>query len=212
MLLKLENISKKFDSEYIFKNISFEVNEGEIFSIVGKSGIGKSTIGKIILGIIKQDSGNILFLNKPLENRKISDIQMIFQDPYSALNEAMTVRQILKEPLIVNKYDNVDEKVNEMLKFLGLENFENKYPCDLSGGQRQRVIVGAAMILRPKLVVCDEPVASLDLTIQEQIINLIKFFNKEYNTAFVFISHDKFLVKHISNRIYTMEGIKNEKN
>lgn len=212
MLLKLENISKKFNNEYIFKDISFEVKEGEIFSIIGKSGIGKSTIGKIILGIIKQDSGNISFLNKPLEKRKVSDIQMIFQDPYSALNEAMTVRQILKEPLIVNKYDNIDEKVNEMLNFLGLESFANKYPCDLSGGQRQRVIVGAAMILRPKLVVCDEPVASLDLTIQEQIINLIKFFNKQYNTAFVFISHDKNLVKHISNSIYTMEGIKNEKN
>ena len=98
-----------------------------------------------------------------------------------------------------------------MLEYLSLEDFKNKYPCDLSGGQRQRVIVGAAMILKPKLVICDEPVASLDLTIQEQIVNLIKFFNKQYNTAFIFISHDKYLVKNISDRIFKMEEKRNEK-
>ena len=211
MLLKLENVSKKFNNEYIFKNINFEVNSGEIFSIVGKSGIGKSTIGKIIMGILKPDNGNIFFCGNLLSKRKIPDIQMIFQDPYSALNESMTVKQILSEPLIVNGYKNIEKTVDNMLKYLSLEDFKNKYPYDLSGGQRQRVIVGAAMILKPKLVICDEPVASLDLTIQEQIVNLIKFFNKEYNTAFIFISHDKYLVKNISDKIFKMEGKQNEK-
>ena len=211
MLLKLENVSKKFNNEYIFKNINFEVNSGEIFSIVGRSGIGKSTIGKIIMGILEPDAGNIIFCGNLLSKRKIPDIQMIFQDPYSALNESMTVRQILSEPLIVNGYKNIEKTVDEMLEYLSLEDFKNKYPCDLSGGQRQRVIVGAAMILKPKLVICDEPVASLDLTIQEQIVNLIKFFNKQYNTAFIFISHDKYLVKNISDRIFKMEEKRNEK-
>ena len=179
MLLKLENVSKKFNNELIFSNISFSVKEGEIFSIVGKSGIGKSTLAKIIIGLIKPTSGRILFNNSDISKRKISDIQMIFQDPYSALNEKMTVEEIIKEPLIVNKQDNINERVTEMLNFLKLIDFKTKYPNELSGGQRQRVIVGAAMILKPKLVICDEPIASLDLTIQEQIIQLIKFFNKK---------------------------------
>ncbi|MDU7496561.1 dipeptide/oligopeptide/nickel ABC transporter ATP-binding protein [Sneathia sanguinegens] len=211
MLLKLENVSKKFNNELIFSNISFSVKEGEIFSIVGKSGIGKSTLAKIIIGLIKPTSGRILFNNSDISNRKISDIQMIFQDPYSALNEKMTVEEIIKEPLIVNKQDNINERVTEMLNFLKLIDFKTKYPNELSGGQRQRVIVGAAMILKPKLVICDEPIASLDLTIQEQIIQLIKFFNKKYRTTFIFISHDLQIVKHISDTIFKME-VKNEKN
>lgn len=211
MLLKLENVSKKFNNELIFSNISFSVKEGEIFSIVGKSGIGKSTLAKIIIGLIKPTSGKILFNNSDISKRKISDIQMIFQDPYSALNEKMTVEEIIKEPLIVNKQDNINKRVTEMLNFLKLIDFKTKYPSELSGGQRQRVIVGAAMILKPKLVICDEPIASLDLTIQEQIIQLIKFFNKKYRTTFIFISHDLQIVKHISDTIFKME-VKNEKN
>lgn len=211
MILEVKNISKKYDNENIFSNISFNVKKGEIFSIVGRSGIGKSTIAKIIMGIKKADSGSILFLSKPLEKRKISDIQMIFQDPYSALNESMTVYEILSEPLIVNGKKNINENVLQMLEFLKLTDFKDKYPYELSGGQRQRVIVGAAMILKPELVICDEPVASLDLTIQEQILDLIKFFNKKYGTTFIFISHDMQIVKHISNTIYYMEE-KNEKN
>lgn len=211
MILEVKNISKKYDNENIFSNISFNVKKGEIFSIVGRSGIGKSTIAKIIMGIKKADSGSILFLSKPLEERKISDIQMIFQDPYSALNESMTVYEILSEPLIVNGKKNINENVLQMLEFLKLTDFKDKYPYELSGGQRQRVIVGAAMILKPELVICDEPIASLDLTIQEQILDLIKFFNKKYGTTFIFISHDMQIVKHISNTIYYMEE-KNEKN
>lgn len=205
MILKLENVTKRYGHETIFSNLSFEVKKGEIFSIVGRSGIGKSTIAKIILGITKPSSGRILFENKDLNLRKISDIQMIFQDPYSALNEEMTVNEILSEPLIVNKQKDISKRVDEMLEFLKLTHFKDRYPSELSGGQRQRVIVGAAMILKPKLVICDEPIASLDLTIQEQIIELIKFFNERYMTTFIFISHDLQIVKKISNTILKME-------
>lgn len=208
MILEVRNISKKYDNEKIFSNISFNVKKGEIFSIVGKSGVGKSTIAKIIMGIKKADSGSIFFLSKPLYNRKISDIQMIFQDPYSALNESMKVYDILAEPLIVNHKKDIKSTVLQMLEFLKLTEFKDKYPYELSGGQRQRVIVGAAMILKPKLVICDEPIASLDLTIQEQILDLIKFFNKKYGITFIFISHDIQIVKHISNTIYYMEAEK----
>ena len=211
MILKLENVSKKYNDKYIFSNISFEVKKGEIFAIIGKSGIGKSTLAKIIIGITKATTGNILFEGKDISKRKISDIQMIFQDPYGSLNEKMKVKDILKEPLIVNNEQNIDQKVDEMLSFLGMSDYKEKYPFELSGGQRQRVVVGAAMILKPKLVICDEPLASLDLTIQEQIIDLIKFFNKKYSTSYIFISHNLVTVNNISNNIFKMEE-KDEKN
>ena len=211
MILKLENVSKKYNDKYIFSNISFEVKKGEIFAIIGKSGIGKSTLAKIIIGITKATTGNILFEGKDISKRKISDIQMIFQDPYGSLNEKMKVKDILKEPLIVNNEKNIDQKVDEMLSFLGMSDYKEKYPFELSGGQRQRVVVGAAMILKPKLVICDEPLASLDLTIQEQIIDLIKFFNKKYSTSYIFISHNLVTVNNISNNIFKMEE-QDEKN
>lgn len=205
MILELENVSKIYDNRTIFSNISFKVKKGEIFSIIGKSGIGKSTIAKIIVGLVKPSSGCIKFNNEDISKRKISDIQMIFQDPYSSLNEAMNIEDILKEPLIVNNQTNIEKKVDEMLKCLKLEEYRYKYPNELSGGQRQRVLVGVAMILKPLLVICDEPIASLDLTIQEQIIDLIKYFNVEYGTSFIFISHDLVTVDNISNSIYKME-------
>ena len=188
--------------------ISFEVKEGEIFSIIGQSGVGKSTIGKIILGIEKESSGKILFLGKKLVEREKRDIQMVFQDPYSSLNAAMKVKDILAEPLKANGEKNrneISKKVKDILEKVGLgEEFENKYPNELSGGQRQRIVIGCAMILKPKLVVCDEPVASLDLGVQKQILDLIKKFNKEYGTTFIFISHDLGVVYNISDRVMVL--------
>ena len=188
--------------------ISFEVKEGEIFSIIGQSGVGKSTIGKIILGIEKESSGKILFLGKKLVEREKRDIQMVFQDPYSSLNAAMKVKDILAEPLKANGEKNrneISKKVKDILEKVGLgEEFENKYPNKLSGGQRQRIVIGCAMILKPKLVVCDEPVASLDLGVQKQILDLIKKFNKEYGTTFIFISHDLGVVYNISDRVMVL--------
>lgn len=213
MFLQVKNLTKSYrigsffskEKKEILKNISFDVKEGEIFSIVGQSGAGKSTIGKILLGIEKEDSGEIVFLDRPLEKRKVQEIQMVFQDPYSSLNPAMKIGSILEEPLKVNGVKDRNERkrrVKAMLKEIGLdENSEDKYPSELSGGQRQRVVIGAAMILNPKLVVCDEPVASLDLSIQNQILNLIRKFNREYKTTFIFISHDLGVVYNISDRV-----------
>lgn len=213
MFLQVKNLTKSYrigsffskEKKEILKNISFDVKEGEIFSIVGQSGAGKSTIGKILLGIEKEDSGEIVFLGRPLEKRKVQEIQMVFQDPYSSLNPAMKIGSILEESLKVNGVKDKDERrrrVKAMLKEIGLdENSEDKYPSELSGGQRQRVVIGAAMILNPKLVVCDEPVASLDLSIQNQILNLIRKFNREYRTTFIFISHDLGVVYNISDRV-----------
>ena len=216
MILKVENLSKEYvkgcffskEKKEVLKNISFEVKEGEIFSIIGQSGVGKSTIGKIILGIEKESSGKILFLGKKLVEREKRDIQMVFQDPYSSLNAAMKVKDILAEPLKANGEKNRNEisnKVKDILEKVGLgEEFENKYPNELSGGQRQRIVIGCAMILKPKLVVCDEPVASLDLGVQKQILDLIKKFNKEYGTTFIFISHDLGVVYNISDRVMVL--------
>lgn len=216
MILKVENLSKKYvkgcffskEKKEVLKNISFEVKEGEIFSIIGQSGVGKSTIGKIILGIEKESFGKILFLGKKLVEREKRDIQMVFQDPYSSLNAAMKVKDILAEPLKANGEKNrneISKKVKDILEKVGLgEEFENKYPNELSGGQRQRIVIGCAMILKPKLVVCDEPVASLDLGVQKQILDLIKKFNKEYGTTFIFISHDLGVVYNISDRVMVL--------
>lgn len=216
MILKVENLSKYYEKRNLFskekkmvlKNISFDVREGEIFSIIGQSGVGKSTIGKIVLGIEKESSGNILFLEKSLSERKKRDIQMVFQDPYSSLNPAMKIKDILAEILRANgerDRSEIEKRVKDILKEVGLEEeFENKYPNELSGGQRQRVVIGCAMILKPKLVVCDEPVASLDLAIQKQILDLIKKFNREHGTTFIFISHDLGVVYNISDRVMVL--------
>lgn len=213
MFLEVKNLNKFYDTgkffskekKQILKDISFNVEEGEIFSIVGQSGAGKSTIGKILLGIEEKDSGEISLMGRPLEEKVTREVQMVFQDPYSSLNPAMKIGKILEEPLKVNGVTDKKEreaKVKAMLLEIGLdESSGEKYPSELSGGQRQRVVIGAAMILNPKLVVCDEPVASLDLSIQNQILNLIKKFNSEYKTTFIFISHDLGVVYNISHRV-----------
>lgn len=206
MLLEIKNLSKSFNNKKIFDNISFSIRQGEIFSIVGVSGAGKSTLAKIIIGSTDYDSGSIIFNGRDIKYRDVSDIQMIFQDPYSSLNEKLTVYEILAEPLIANRVKNIDSTINKMLEYIGMSQYKDKYPNQLSGGQRQRIVIGAAMILKPKLVICDEPIASLDLAIQNQIIDLIKFFNKEYKTTFLFISHDINIVKNISHSIYTLGG------
>lgn len=206
MLLEVKNVSKKYNNRYILKDVSFSIKKGEFFSIVGKSGIGKSTLAKIIMGIISKDSGTILFEGKDISKRNITDIQMIFQDPYSSLNEAMTVYEIIAEPLIVNNIPDVEKKVFEMLELLGISQLKDKYPDNLSGGQRQRVVVGAAMITKPKLIICDEPLSALDLSIQNQIVKLLQFFKQKYNTSYIFISHDIELVTCISDKIYEIGG------
>lgn len=216
MILKVKNLSKTYEKRGLFskevkrvlKDISFEVEEGEIFSIIGQSGVGKSTIGKIILGIEKKSAGDIEFLGRSISEREKGDIQMVFQDPYSSLNPSMKIKDILAEPLKANGEKDrkiIAKKVENILEEIGIaQEYEDKYPNELSGGQRQRIIIGCAMILKPKLVVCDEPVASLDLAVQKQILNLIKKFNRDYGTTFIFISHDLGVVYNISDRVMVL--------
>lgn len=211
-LVKEYKVKKLFKSEkkIVLNKVSFQVEEGEIFSIVGGSGAGKSTIGKILLQIEKIDSGEVIFRDRPLSETKISDIQMIFQDPYSSLNPEMKVKDLLAEPLrAVGIKDKkiIEKKVDHIMEEVWLDKIhKDRYPDELSGGQRQRVGIGAAMIVNPKLVVCDEPVASLDLSIQNQILSLLKKFNRENKTTIIFISHDLGVVYNISDRVLLLQN------
>lgn len=176
-MLEFEKVSKYYGKKAVLKNVSFSVKRGEIFGILGQSGAGKSTIGKLLLQMIKTTEGKILFEGKELKELSRREIQTVFQDPYSSLNPSLKIGQILEEPLLANGVKRKEErrkKVLETLKKVGLlESDAEKYPSELSGGQRQRVCIAGAIILSPKLIVCDEPIASLDLAIQEQILQLI---------------------------------------
>ena len=220
LIMQVKNITKKFPASNnrfltACDDVSLNINAGETVGIVGESGCGKSTLVKTIMNMHAPTSGEVIFHNQDItkltgEKRRQNcrHIQMVFQDPYSSLNAAMKVKDILAEPLKANGEKNrneISKKVKDILEKVGLgEEFENKYPNELSGGQRQRIVIGCAMILKPKLVVCDEPVASLDLGVQKQILDLIKKFNKEYGTTFIFISHDLGVVYNISDRVMVL--------
>jgi len=182
MLLTVENLSKEYIKKKTLNNVSFSMEKGEILGMLGKSGAGKSTIGKILLQLSRPTTGTILFEGKALSEVPRRDIQAIFQDPYSALNPSLKIGEILEEPLIANGKFTKEErrkKVEETLVKVGLlESDYEKYPEELSGGQQQRVCIAGAIILSPKLIICDEPIASLDLAIQVQILDLIQKINK----------------------------------
>jgi peptide/nickel transport system ATP-binding protein len=186
----------------ILKNVSFNLMQGEVLGIVGESGSGKSTLAKVTLGISKEYEGDIIHHTlRP---------QMVFQDPYSSLNPAFTVGRIVEEPLrIYGKYDAAERKqrVIGMLEDVGMgEEFLNCKPRELSGGQRQRVSIAAAMIVRPKLVILDEAVSALDVTIQDQILDLLVQLKKENNLSYLFISHDLNVVYQCCDRIMVMKN------
>jgi peptide/nickel transport system ATP-binding protein/oligopeptide transport system ATP-binding protein len=186
-------------------------------AIVGESGSGKSTLAKALIRLINIDSGDIFFKNKKINDlsskeMKIfrKDIQMIFQDPYASLNPRFKVKDILEEPLIINKIGNKLErskKINSIIDKVGLT-FEDleKYPHQFSGGQRQRIGIARALILQPKIVICDEPVSALDVSIQAQILNLLKKLQKEFSLTLLFITHDLRVVRQISDSIYVMRS------
>ncbi len=196
--------------------VSFELNAGETLGIVGESGCGKSTLARAILGLIKPTRGRVLWLGEDLGKldkeelrKKREDLQIVFQDPLAALNPRMTVRDIIAEPLwtFYPKIARVqvDERVRGMMKMVGLlPSHVNRYPHEFSGGQCQRIGIARALVLNPKLVVCDEPVSALDVSIQAQIINLLKDLQKKLNISLVFIAHDLSVVKHISDRVMVM--------
>lgn len=205
MLLTVENLSKEYIKKKILNNVSFSMEKGEILGMLGKSGAGKSTIGKILLQLSRPTTGTILFEGKALSEVPRKDIQAIFQDPYTALNPSLKIGEILEEPLIANGKFTKEErrkKVGETLVKVGLlESDYEKYPEELSGGQQQRVCIAGAIILSPKLIICDEPIASLDLAIQVQILDLIQKINQEEGISFIFITHNLPAVYRIADRI-----------
>lgn len=193
----------------ILKDVSFTLGRGEVLGLVGESGSGKSTLAKVLLGISREYTGEIVHHSlRP---------QMVFQDPYASLNPAFTVGRIVEEPLIIfGKYDTAERKrrVVDMLGDVGLdEEFLERHPHQLSGGQRQRVSIAAAMIVRPKLVVLDEAVSALDVTIQDQILDLLVRLKKEHNLSYLFISHNLNVVYQCCDRVMVMkDGVVVEEN
>jgi oligopeptide transport system ATP-binding protein len=196
--------------------VSFDLFAGETLGVVGESGCGKSTLSRAILNLIPATEGEIVWMGKDLRkgserdwHRVRSDIQMIFQDPLASLNPRMTVAQIIAEPLKTHRPQlsgrEVMERVRKMMQRVGLtEQQINRYPHEFSGGQCQRIGIARALILEPKLVICDEPVSALDVSIQAQIINLLRELQREMGLALIFIAHDLAVVKHISDRILVM--------
>ena len=196
-------------------DISFEIFEGETFGLVGESGSGKSTTGRSILRLNDATDGQILFDGKeiPTKTKELKDFrkqaQMIFQDPYASLNGRMKVRDIIAEGMdihgIVKTRAERDAKVNELLKMVGLNpEHANRYPHEFSGGQRQRIGIARALAVNPRFIVCDEPISALDVSIQAQIVNLLKQLQKEQQLTYLFIAHDLSMVKYISDRIAVM--------
>jgi peptide/nickel transport system ATP-binding protein/oligopeptide transport system ATP-binding protein len=194
--------------------ISFDIAPGETLGLVGESGCGKSTTARLILRLLDQTSGEIYFDGKEIHSMSREeirgvrkDMQIVFQDPYASLNPRMTVRQIVAEPLIVHGMakDDSDPQVDEMIELCGLSReFGNRYPHEFSGGQRQRVGIARALVTRPKLVVLDEPVSALDVSVQAQILNLLDDLREKFGFSYLFVAHDLSVVSHISARVAVM--------
>lgn len=196
--------------KHIVKNVSLFVNRGETFGIVGESGCGKSTLAKAIAGLIKDADGDVIYSDKTTkaEDRASIRPQMVFQDPYSSLNPVKKIGWILEEPLRINGHFTKKErkrKVKEMIKQVGLEEkYLGRYVSQLSGGQRQRVAIAAAVILNPELIILDEPVSALDVTVQSQILFLLKELQQQYHLSYLFISHDLNVIYQVCDRVCVM--------
>jgi oligopeptide transport system ATP-binding protein len=196
-------------------DVSFTVKKGETLGLVGESGCGKSTTGRSLLRLIEPTDGQIVFEGKDVTSmsneqlRKIRrDMQIVFQDPFASLNPRHTVERILEEPLIVHGMGNAKERrerVKYLLEVVGLNGYHAKrYPHQFSGGQRQRIGIARALAVNPKLIVADEPVSALDVSIQSQVLNLMQDLQKEFDLTYIFIAHDLSVVKHISDRVGVM--------
>lgn len=224
-LLEIKNLRKSFRTTDSFggskgrlvavDNISFSLDEGETLGLVGESGCGKSTTGKLIMQLQKPDQGQVLFDGIDLTNLTARQmrpyrrqLQMIFQDPFSSLNPRMTVGEILSEPFSIHKLApgrQIRDLVVQLLEKVGLStDHEQRYPHEFSGGQRQRVGIARALAVQPKLIIADEPVSALDLSVQAQILNLLKDIQQENNLSYLFIAHDLAVIEHVSDRIAVM--------
>ena len=219
-LLEVEHLKKYFmvpdGTLHAVDDVSFTLDIGETLGVVGESGCGKSTLGKTILQLTRPTSGRILFDGEDIskvDNKKFVELrpkmQMIFQDPLSSLNPRMSVSQQIAEPLRIHKVCASEEELNkrvlELMDTVGLaRRYTDTYPHELDGGRRQRIGIARALALEPKMIICDEPVSALDVLIQAQILNLLQDLQKEKGMAYMFITHDLSVVKHISDHISVM--------
>ena len=230
-LLEVKNLQKHFPIEKGFikktvnhvkavDGVSFTIHKGETFGLVGESGCGKTTTGRCIVRLIEPTSGEIVFYNGDEEGTHIEtltgnemlalrrNMQMIFQDPYASLNPRLTIKRIVSEPLVVNKSisnSEISDRVAALLRAVGIApDVMDRYPHAFSGGQRQRIGIARALALNPKLIVCDEPVSSLDVSVQAQVLNLLKDLQRDMDLTYLFVAHDLSVIKHICDRVAVM--------
>jgi oligopeptide transport system ATP-binding protein len=226
VLLRVDNLKKHFPiMRGIFRRqvgaikavdgVSFDVYEGETLGLVGESGCGKSTTGRVILQLYPATSGKVFFKDAEITGMEREDMrqirpkmQMIFQDPHASLNPRMTVGSIISEPIMEHTTIRGKERktlVEQLLEMVGLDpSFTNRYPHEFSGGQRQRIGIARALALNPDFIVCDEPIAALDVSIQAQVVNLLERLQDDLNLTYLFISHDLSMIRHISDRVAVM--------
>ena len=220
VLLEVKNLKKYFQTPkgqlHAVDNVNFAIEEGKTLGVVGESGCGKSTTGRTILRLLEATDGEIIFKGKNIreyskaEMKKIrEEMQIIFQDPFASLNPRMTVSEIIAEPLIIHKKcknkEELSNRVKELMDTVGLsQRLVNTYPHELDGGRRQRIGIARALALNPKFIVCDEPVSALDVSIQAQVLNLMKDLQEKLSLTYMFITHDLSVVKYFSNDIAVM--------